>query len=67
MADEPQRKYPEPCEFVVPISLKVPIYLDLEVKAKPPACYPYDGNKPDNGNELALAPKPPVQVPATTP
>lgn len=45
------RLSPEPCEFEVPIRLKVPIYLDLEVKAAPPACYPYNGQKP------ALAPE----------
>ena len=48
---------PEPCQFEVPIRLKVPIYLDLEVKATPPVCYPSNGQKPTLLPEEKLAPE----------
>ncbi len=33
-----QNSYPKECEFVIPIILKVPIYLELEVIGNKPVC-----------------------------
>ena len=32
--------YPEGCEIVIPVTLKVPILLELEVSGMPPVCHP---------------------------
>ncbi len=32
--------YPEECEIVIPVTLKVPILLELEVSRMPPVCHP---------------------------
>ncbi len=33
-------RYPEECEIVIPVTLKVPILLELEVSRMPPVCHP---------------------------
>jgi hypothetical protein len=35
--------YPEACEVVIPISLKVPVMLQAEVISKPPVCHTHNG------------------------
>ncbi len=39
-----QRHYPKPCEFVVPITLRIPITLQPEVIGLPTDCKTYYGN-----------------------
>lgn len=53
MSDNFEIKHPQPCELEVPITLKMPISLNLEVKAKPPTCCIQDveGIQVNNGYE----------------
>lgn len=39
-------KYPQPCEILIPISLKVPIIVQPEVIGKPPVCHNRNGHYP---------------------
>ena len=36
--------YPNACEVVIPIALKIPVMLQAEVIGKPPVCNTYNGN-----------------------
>lgn len=36
--------YPNACEVVIPITLKIPVMLQAEVIGKPPVCNTYNGN-----------------------
>ncbi|MFB2983697.1 hypothetical protein [Microseira sp. BLCC-F43] len=43
--------YPKSCQFTVPITLKVPIYLELEVVGKPTVCR-NNGHKTDDSEPV---------------
>lgn len=48
--------YPEACEVVIPITLKIPVMVQPEVIGKPPVCNTYNGN--GNGYKSDSQPKP---------
>ena len=38
-----KKHYPQACEVVVPISLKIPVCLDVDVIGQKPSCYVNNG------------------------
>lgn len=61
-----KKHYPYACEVQVPIRLKIPVCLDVDVIGQKPACHIEDGYKYPAKAENGIEPTP-APAPAPTP